>query len=57
LAVIVTDSNVAALYAERLTTTLARAGFQTGLVIVPAGEPSKSVAMLEYVTTGCFPLA
>ena len=49
LAVIVTDSNVAPLYAERLIRSLEQAGFRIGLVTVPAGERSKSIAMLESV--------
>mgnify|MGYP000873199547 CR=1 FL=1 len=46
---IVTDSNVAPLYAVRLTEQLEQSGFQAGVVTVPAGERSKSLSMLEYV--------
>ncbi|NCB62082.1 MAG: 3-dehydroquinate synthase [Clostridia bacterium] len=46
---IVTDSNVAPLFAGRLVRSLERRGFQAAVVTVPAGERSKSMAMLEYV--------
>jgi len=46
---IVTDSNVAPLYADRLVRSLENAGFHTEVVTIPAGERSKSVTMLEYL--------
>ncbi len=41
-AAILTDSNVAPLYAERLEKSLQKAGFETLLYVIPAGEASKS---------------
>jgi 3-dehydroquinate synthase len=41
--VIITDRNVEALYAESFQKTLGAAGFETSLLSVPAGEPSKSL--------------
>ncbi len=41
--VIMTDSNVAPLYGEQLQATLKKGGFETEIVVVPAGEPSKSL--------------
>lgn len=46
---IVTDSNVAPLYADRLVRSLEAAGFRAAVITVPAGERSKSMAMLEQV--------
>lgn len=46
---VITDSTVAALYTGRLTASLEAAGYRTGLVVIPAGEGSKSVDMLEHV--------
>ena len=43
---VVTDSNVAPLYAEQVEQNLTAAGFQTVVHIVPAGERSKCPAML-----------
>lgn len=45
----VTDSNVAPLYAQRTEQSLNKAGFQVKTIVVPAGESSKSLAMLEYL--------
>lgn len=49
---IVTDGNVGPLYGERLVRNLRRAGFETSLVQVPAGEGSKSIetAMELYIS-------
>lgn len=44
---VVTDSNVAPLYAEAVRQSLEAAGFTVGMTVIPAGEPSKSMAMLE----------
>jgi 3-dehydroquinate synthase len=45
--VIVSDSNVAPLYAERLAQSLAEAGHQSRTITVDAGEGAKSYAVLE----------
>ncbi|MBR1764637.1 MAG: 3-dehydroquinate synthase [Ruminococcus sp.] len=46
---VVTDSNVAPLYAEALTEKLKEAGFAAELFTIPAGEKSKTRAMKEQV--------
>lgn len=46
---VVTDSNVAPLYLERLTHSLAGADFMVKGITVPAGESSKSLEMLGYL--------
>jgi len=51
-AVIVSDSNVAALYADRLRTSLEAAGLRSGLVTVAPGEASKSYATYAEVCDG-----
>ena len=48
-AALLTDSNVAKLYAVRVLKTLAAAGFDARLIEVAAGEPSKSLATLERI--------
>jgi 3-dehydroquinate synthase len=40
---IISDENVASLFADRLTTSLASAGFDSMLITIPAGEKSKSL--------------
>ena len=47
LAVIVTDSNVEPLYAARLAGSLHRAGLRPAILEIPAGEESKSPAVLS----------
>jgi 3-dehydroquinate synthase len=47
--VVVTDSNVAPLYAEAVELSLSQAGFQPVRVTVPAGEPSKSISQLGFI--------
>lgn len=47
--VIVTDANVAKLYGEAARAALIAAGFAPTTIEVPAGETSKSLAMLERV--------
>jgi 3-dehydroquinate synthase len=47
---VISDTNVAPLYAETLCTSLRAAGITPHLITVPAGEPSKSFAALEHVT-------
>lgn len=44
---IITDSNIADIHLQTLESELAGAGFKTASVVVPAGESSKSLAMLE----------
>ncbi|MCD5003169.1 3-dehydroquinate synthase [Enterococcus saccharolyticus] len=46
---IITDSNVAKLYAEQVTTSLKSAGFQVNTFVVPAGEASKSLEQATYL--------
>lgn len=52
-AAILTDSNVAPLYAERLEASLTSAGFDTVRYVIPAGEESKSaesyIAFLSFL--------
>ena len=45
-AALLADSNVAKLYAGRVTTSLSAAGFDPVLIEIPAGEASKSLEML-----------
>ncbi|MGB0571654.1 MAG: 3-dehydroquinate synthase [Alphaproteobacteria bacterium] len=45
--IIITDTNVGLLYAERLDAALRQAGHQTRTITVAAGEASKSYAQLE----------
>ncbi len=51
-AAMITDSNVARLYGERAAAALERAGFAPVTIEVPAGEASKSLAMLEKIYNG-----
>lgn len=46
---VVTDSNVAPLYLDRVTASLEEAGFSVKGIVVPAGESSKSLDMLGYL--------
>lgn len=46
---VVTDSNVAPLYAQTVQKSLWSAGMTVSLITVPAGEASKSVAVVEDV--------
>ena len=46
---VVTDTNVAPLYRDRLEKSLAGAGFRTAFCAVPAGERSKSPAQLAHL--------
>ena len=52
LAVIVTDSNVGPLYAERTVTSLNQAGFRTVVLTFPAGEESKCLTQLGELYDG-----
>jgi 3-dehydroquinate synthase len=44
---VISDSRVAPRFAERAQTALSRAGFDSVLITVPAGEPSKSLASAQ----------
>lgn len=46
---VVTDSIVKPLYAQKLTEALQKAGFETKVVTVQAGEKSKSLQTLEFL--------
>lgn len=46
---LVTDSNVAPLYAPRVQASLTAAGFRVDTMVLPAGEPTKCVAELERI--------
>ncbi len=48
-AALITDSNVAPLFAEQALASLRAAGIETTLITVPAGEASKSLACAESV--------
>ncbi len=49
---VITDSNVAPLYADKLEESLHAAGFETKRVVFPAGEQSKNLAGLEMLYDG-----
>ncbi len=53
VAAIISDSNVAPLYAESVTKSLRKSGFETHLFVIPAGEQEKTpenlVAAAEYL--------
>jgi len=49
---LVSDSNVAPLYAERVLNSLSQAGFDCRLFTVPAGESSKNAAQLSELWEG-----
>ena len=49
---IVSDENVAALYGERLRSSLEAAGLRAGLITIPPGEGSKSYAQFAAVCDG-----
>lgn len=46
---LVTDTNVDTLYGQILMESLIVHGFEVKKIVVPAGEKSKSIAMLEYL--------
>ncbi len=46
---LITDSNIAPLYAETVETSLEAAGFEVTTIIVPPGEPSKALGFIEDV--------
>ena len=47
---VVTDSNVAPIYADTVLESLRGAGFEPTLIVVPAGEASKRLEMVGQVT-------
>lgn len=49
VAAVISDSNVAPLYAERVLESLRAAGYETALVTFPAGEEHKRLATLEVM--------
>ena len=49
---VVTDSNVEHLYTKTVIPSLERAGFETALFVIPAGEESKSAARLAWLWEG-----
>ncbi|MDD2363014.1 MAG: 3-dehydroquinate synthase [Oscillospiraceae bacterium] len=50
-ALIVTDSNVAPLYSERVAASFIRAGFETEIFMFPAGEQSKRLDTISEIYT------
>ncbi|WP_425060719.1 3-dehydroquinate synthase [Sporomusa carbonis] len=50
-ALVVTDENVCPLYADKLTGSLAAAGFHPAVIAVPPGESSKSLATADMLYT------
>jgi 3-dehydroquinate synthase len=46
---VITDSHVAPLHAEPLLRSLATAGNRAELIVVPAGEPSKSLSQVQTI--------
>lgn len=52
-ALVITDTNLAPLYGEKVCALLAEAGLEAALAVVPAGESSKSLAVAETLFTRC----
>ena len=50
--VVVSDENVAPLYAGRVLDILSDAGMQSHLVTIPAGEQHKTISTMQYVWDG-----
>ncbi len=48
-AVVITDTNVAQLHGQRCADSLIAAGIRVDLEVVPAGEPSKSIAKVDHL--------
>lgn len=49
---VITDDTVANLYGQRICESLRRAGYKTGLLTFPAGEPSKTIATVSALYDG-----
>ena len=50
-ALIITDTNIAPLYADSVKDLLTKAGFNAKIAIIPAGEQSKSLSVAETLYT------
>jgi 3-dehydroquinate synthase len=50
---VISDANVAKLYAEKIATCLQAAGFSTQLSTIPAGEHSKTLAQASRLFAAC----
>ena len=50
---VVSDTNVAALYAERVLSSLGAAGFETSSLAIPAGEEYKTLKTVSSIWRGC----
>lgn len=48
---VITDSNIAPLYGDKIKSTLQAAGLSVKLAVIPAGESSKSLAVAESLYT------
>lgn len=48
---VITDSNIAPLYGDKIKSTLQTAGLSVELAVIPAGESSKSLAVAETLYT------
>ena len=52
VAAVISDSNVAPLYGQRVLSSLERAGYRTALLTFPAGEQNKRLSTLETLLEG-----
>ena len=50
---VVSDTNVAPLYSERVLTSLQAAGYNAGKLVIPAGELYKTIETVASVWRGC----
>ncbi len=50
---IISDSNLAPLYGEKLSNRLIQAGYTTGLAVIKAGEESKNLQVFEQLVGQC----
>lgn len=50
---LVSDTNVAPLYAERVLQSLKTAGLRVGLLVIPAGESNKSIETISLIWQAC----
>ena len=53
-AVIVSDTNVAPLYAQTVKESLEKNGFEVSVFVFEAGEASKRLSTIERIYTHCF---